>query len=327
MPRRIRPTAWFPALTGGLAALWYRERNGRQSAERLAAATLETLMNAIDANDDVTGAHVRRTAAYTLCIAEALGLSDADRRKLERIALFHDIGKIHAALFDIIHDHSQLTDEERALVATHPQRGADVLQPLAAFYPELPAGVLAHHERWDGGGYPNKLRGEEIPFYARVVAVADTFDAITHSRRYHHGEGFDRGVAVIREGTRDAVRPPRRRRLPVSEVSRTCGARRALGRERRRPAASAGTASGEVESVPTCGPLAGAAPCRRRTRRERRRAARVSAIAETCRPHGATDGRSAVGPGEHRGTRPRAPRAGRRARRRQEPPGAHRSGS
>jgi HD-GYP domain-containing protein (c-di-GMP phosphodiesterase class II) len=200
MSRSNRPTAWIPALAGGLATLWYRERGARQSAERLAAATLETLMNAIDANDQVTGAHVRRTAAYSLCIAEALGLSDAERHKLERVALFHDVGKIHSALFDIVHEDTRLTPEERALVATHPQRGAEVLQPLAAFYPELPAGVLAHHERWDGNGYPNRLRGEAIPFYARIVAVADTFDAITHSRRYHHGEGFDRGMAVVREG-------------------------------------------------------------------------------------------------------------------------------
>jgi HD-GYP domain-containing protein (c-di-GMP phosphodiesterase class II) len=200
MHKSSRSFPWLPAAIGGLAAAWYRDRNGRQSAERLAAATLETLMNAIDANDDVTGQHVRRTAAYSLCLGEALGLSDPDRRKLERVALFHDIGKIHAALFDIVHEQSRLTDEERALIATHPERGAEVLQPLAAFYPELPAAVLAHHERWDGGGYPNRLSGEAIPLYARIVAIVDTFDAITHSRRYHPGEGYDRGVALIGEG-------------------------------------------------------------------------------------------------------------------------------
>ncbi len=157
-------------------------------------------MNAVDANDEMTGRHMRRTAAYALCLGEALGLGESERRKLERIALFHDIGKIHAALFDIVHEDSRLNAAERQRIATHAQRGADVLRPLAAFYPELPATVVAHHERWDGCGYPNRLRGEAIPRYARIVAIADTFDAITHSRRYHHGEGFDRGAAVIAEG-------------------------------------------------------------------------------------------------------------------------------
>ncbi len=189
----------MPVALGAVFA-WSRARDGRQSAERLAAATLETLLNAIDANDSVTGRHVRRTAAYALCLADAVGLSASERRKLERVALFHDIGKIHAALFDIVHEDAKLSPAERARIATHAQRGADVLDPLAAFYPELPEGVLSHHERWDGGGYPRGLRGEAISIYARVVAVADTFDAITHSRRYHHGEGFERGVAVIREG-------------------------------------------------------------------------------------------------------------------------------
>jgi HD-GYP domain-containing protein (c-di-GMP phosphodiesterase class II) len=200
MIRGLRTFTLGPAIATAFGVAWLRERNVRQSAERLAAATLETLMNAVDANDELTGQHVRRTAAYSLCLGEALGLSEAEQRKLERIALFHDIGKIHAALFDIVHEQTRLTPAERARIATHAQRGADVLQPLAAFYPELPAGVLAHHERWDGRGYPNGLRGEDIPIYSRVVAIADTFDAITHSRRYHDGEGFDRGATVIREG-------------------------------------------------------------------------------------------------------------------------------
>ncbi|GJG88051.1 hypothetical protein tb265_32320 [Gemmatimonadetes bacterium T265] len=192
------PSSWL--VGGGAAALWFRERAGRQSAERLAAATLEALLNAIDANDAMTGAHVRRTAAYSLILARAAGLNEPCRRSVERVALFHDIGKIHEALFDIVHDDAKLTPEERDAVATHPQRGADVLAPLAGFYPELADGVLSHHERWDGTGYPRKLRGDAIPLEARVVAIADTFDALTHSRRYHEGESAHRGTAVIAEG-------------------------------------------------------------------------------------------------------------------------------
>ena len=188
------------ATATAFAWAWHRDRDRRQAAERLAAATLETLLNAVDANDEVTGQHMRRTAAYALCLAEALGLGDQERRKVERIALFHDIGKLHAALFDIVHDDKRLSDEERARIATHPERGAEVLDPLGAFYAELPDGVLAHHERWDGTGYPRGLKGTAIPLYARVVAIADTFDAITHSRRYHAGEGPDRGLRLIAEG-------------------------------------------------------------------------------------------------------------------------------
>ena len=191
------PSTW---LVGGAAvALWWRERAGRKSVERLAAATLEALLNAIDANDAITGAHVRRTAPYALILARAAGLDDGQRRSVERVALFHDIGKIHEALFDIVHEDSKLTPEEREAVATHPQRGADVLAPLVGFYPELAAGVLSHQEGWDGTGYPRQLRGKAIPLEARVVAIADTFDALTNRRRYHEGEGVQRAAAVIAE--------------------------------------------------------------------------------------------------------------------------------
>jgi HD-GYP domain-containing protein (c-di-GMP phosphodiesterase class II) len=189
-----------PLVGAGAALLWHRGSARRQSAERLAAATLEALLNAIDANDEVTGAHVRRVAEYALILAGAVGLEDDECRQVERVALFHDIGKMHEALFDIVHDDSALSDEERRAIATHPQRGADVLAPLAAFYPELAEGVLSHHERWDGTGYPRGLSGTAIPRVARLVAVADTFDAVTHARRYKAGKSAQRGAEVIAAG-------------------------------------------------------------------------------------------------------------------------------
>ncbi len=181
-------------------ALIIRERHTRESAERLAAALLETLLNAIDATDPDTGAHVRRVARYALILAEAADADPRTRHEVEHIALFHDIGKIHEALYDIIHDESGLTPEEREKIATHPQRGADVLAPLESFYPTLCDGVLSHHERWDGKGYPRKLRGEEIPFGARIVAIADSFDAITHARRYRAGRTIAQAMGIIAEG-------------------------------------------------------------------------------------------------------------------------------
>jgi HD-GYP domain-containing protein (c-di-GMP phosphodiesterase class II) len=188
-------------LVAGSAAVYEtRARRGQQVAERFAAAALETLLNAIEANDADTGMHVRRVAACSLIIADAAGLDDRSKRAVERIALFHDIGKIHEALFDIVHEPKRLTAAERRAVATHPGRGADVLAPLANFYPELPAGVLAHHERWDGKGYPRGLRGRRIPLAARIVTIADTFDAVTHARRYRGAAGIDRAIEVLESG-------------------------------------------------------------------------------------------------------------------------------
>jgi HD-GYP domain-containing protein (c-di-GMP phosphodiesterase class II) len=189
-------------LATGLSAgmLMYRENKSRRLVERVAAAALETLLNAIEANDEETGMHVRRVAAYALVIGDEAGLEEHQCRAVERIALFHDVGKIHQALFDIVHDEKPLSAEERRKIATHPRRGAQVLAPLATFYPDLPAGVVAHHERWDGKGYPRRLRGDKIPLEARVVTIADTFDALTHNRRYRRGRSVTAALAVIRDG-------------------------------------------------------------------------------------------------------------------------------
>jgi HD-GYP domain-containing protein (c-di-GMP phosphodiesterase class II) len=194
--KHILPLAF--ATTGALLA---RERNTRQNAERLAAALLETLLNAIDANDAQTGSHVRRVARFALILADAADLEAHECHAVERVALFHDIGKISEALFDIIHEGRQrLTPEERRAIASHPQRGAEVLKPLTAFYPDLAEGVLSHHERWDGTGYPRRLKGEAIPLSARIVAIADSFDAITHSRPYKSGHSAETGAELICKG-------------------------------------------------------------------------------------------------------------------------------
>ena len=158
------PAVPLAAGVAGIASgvLLLRAQHSRKRMERFAAATLETLLNAIDANDRDTGAHVRRVATYALILADEAGLDDRQRRSVERVALFHDIGKIHAALFDIIHEETSLTPAERRAIDTHPHRGATVLSPVAKFYPDLSEGVLSHHERWDGNGYPRKLRGPKI---------------------------------------------------------------------------------------------------------------------------------------------------------------------
>ena len=193
MPSRLRTTL----LAAGAAVYYLKARRERSRIARLAAAALESLLNAIDANDPATGEHVRRVAAVSLILADARGLDDRERSSVERVALFHDVGKIHEALFDITHDDQVLSTAERAQIATHPQRGADVVAPLSLFYPDLGAGVLSHHERWDGTGYPCGLSGTDIPLAARIVALADTFDAITCHRRYGAARSTPAAVDVI----------------------------------------------------------------------------------------------------------------------------------
>jgi HD-GYP domain-containing protein (c-di-GMP phosphodiesterase class II) len=197
MPR-VTTVPFAVGATLAAAAAW--EHRSRKHAERLAAALLETLLNAIDATDPQTGAHVRRVARFALVLAEAAGVDHREWHSIERVALFHDIGKIHEALFDLIHDERELTPEDRKAIATHPRRGAEVLSPLDSFYPDLGEGVLSHHERWDGKGYPRKLARERIPLAARIVAIADTFDAVLHSRRYRAGRGRTEAKRVIGEG-------------------------------------------------------------------------------------------------------------------------------
>jgi HD-GYP domain-containing protein (c-di-GMP phosphodiesterase class II) len=192
----------YLGLAAGAAAgiLLIRERQRRLAAERLAAAVLETLLRAIDANDAETGGHVRRVARYALVLAEAADLDLSEQQNVERIALFHDVGKIDEALFDIIHDDSNLSDSERDAIRTHPLRGADVLAPLAAFYPQLSNGVLSHHEPWDGTGYPRSLRGTAIPLAARIVSIADAFDAMTFGRRYRSARSADEAAEKLMSG-------------------------------------------------------------------------------------------------------------------------------
>lgn len=228
------------AIGAASGVLLARERMIRRNMERLAAATLETLLNAIDANDAETGAHVRRVAAYAIVLGEEAMLDAHALRSIERVALFHDIGKIHAALYDIIHDDTKLTPPERRAIATHPARGAMVLAPIARFYPDLPDGVLSHHERWDGTGYPRKLRARQIPLSARIVTIVDTFDVVSHGRPYRRGKGLETAAEIIASGrgtqfdpalvdlfllppvferiveARDALKKPRKQR-PASE--------------------------------------------------------------------------------------------------------------
>jgi len=143
-----------------------------------------SLAGTIDAKDKYTSGHSKRVAEYSKKIAEKLNKSEEEQQKIYLIALLHDIGKIGVP-DDIINKTSKLTDEEYNIVKQHPEIGSDILKNIESI-PEIRTGVRWHHERWDGNGYPDNLKGNDIPEYAQIVAVADAYDAMTSNRSYRN---------------------------------------------------------------------------------------------------------------------------------------------
>ena len=144
--------------------------------------TMETLRLAVDAKDPYTAGHSDRVAYYSKLIGEKLGTPEDDLQTLYEGALFHDIGKIGIP-DSVLKKNGPLSDDEYDDIKTHPSIGAHILMPAKIFNNLIPI-VASHHERYDGKGYPAKLSGENIPYMARIVAVADTFDAMTSDRSY-----------------------------------------------------------------------------------------------------------------------------------------------
>ncbi len=154
--------------------------------------TTLALAETIDAKDKYTNGHSKRVAEYSVMIAEVAGKTHEECKKIYLAALLHDVGKI--GIPDaIINKEGKLTDEEYAIVKTHPQVGRDILSKIS-ISPDLAVGASFHHERYDGKGYPFGLKGEEIPETARIIAVADTFDAMTSKRSYR--DGLPKGKVV-----------------------------------------------------------------------------------------------------------------------------------
>ena len=149
---------------------------------RLLLNTIQTLVFTLEAKDKFTEGHSRRVASIAASIAEHLGLSRVEVRRVELAGLLHDIGKIgiHEQILSLPR---KLTEEEYRHVMTHPTVGARILEPVEELADLIPA-VLHHHERYDGSGYPLGLKGEAIPLYARIVAVADAYEAMTSVRPY-----------------------------------------------------------------------------------------------------------------------------------------------
>lgn len=143
---------------------------------------IHSFVNAIDAKSPWTKGHSERVTSYSVAIATKLGLPEKDIEILRIAALLHDIGKI--GTYDQILDKpGKLTDEEFALIRMHPVRGEEILRPISQFINLLPI-IRHHHERLDGMGYPDRLKNDEIPFQAKIIAIADSYDSMTSDRPY-----------------------------------------------------------------------------------------------------------------------------------------------
>ena len=150
----------------------------------LVLQTITTVARTIDAKDEYTEGHSQRVAEYSRLLALEMGKSEEEAENIYYIALLHDIGKIGIP-DNVLHKPGKLSKEEYELVKQHPIIGAEILSEIKAF-PDIDLGAHYHHERYDGLGYPEGLKGENIPEIARIIAVADTYDAMNSNRVYRH---------------------------------------------------------------------------------------------------------------------------------------------
>ncbi len=170
---------------------------GQEHLADLYLATIKSLALAIDAKDQYTHQHILRVQRYAVATAKHLGLEGVELEAINTGALLHDIGKLGVPEYVLLKP-GRLTDEEFAKIKKHPEIGAAILDPVEFPWPVLPV-VRSHHEKWDGTGYPDGLAGEDIPRTARILAVADVYDALTSSRSYRNAWTHERACEVIRK--------------------------------------------------------------------------------------------------------------------------------
>ena len=202
--------------TGPLIYLIYRsyrlyvnrleaEKRHAEEVASLHLRTIEALALAIEAKDHTTHDHLQRVQVYARELARALDLDDTDQHALQAAALLHDIGKL-AVPEHIISKPGRLTPEEFEKMKIHPIVGAEILERVRFPYPVAPI-VRAHHEKWDGTGYPSGLKGESIPIGARILAAVDCLDALASDRQYRRALPLDEAMKVVRSETGRAFDP------------------------------------------------------------------------------------------------------------------------
>jgi len=158
---------------------------------------LVSLANALEAKDPYTREHSKRVAGYAEELGGAVGLSGGDRRNLRRAGLLHDIGKIGISL-DYLHKKGPLTTEEYAAVKRHPEISHEICRPLRTMAPLL-ALIRGHHERLDGRGYPDGLKGDEVPLVLRCLTIADIYDALITDRAYREAYTREKALEIMRQ--------------------------------------------------------------------------------------------------------------------------------
>lgn len=178
----------------------YLARLGEQNEkiQNMTVQTITTVANALDAKDSYSEGHSRRVAVYASQIAEKLGLSKEDVRNVRIIALLHDIGKIGVP-DAVLNKPGRLTDEEFALMKQHAAIGSEILKDIDMIT-GISIGARYHHERYDGRGYPEGLKGEDIPYIARIIAVADSYDAMTSNRVYRKHLTYEQVMSELEKG-------------------------------------------------------------------------------------------------------------------------------
>jgi putative nucleotidyltransferase with HDIG domain len=170
----------------------------KQHAEKVSGLhlrTIEALALAIEAKDQTTGEHLQRVRVYAMELAKELGLSEEETEALRAASVLHDIGKL-AVPEHIISKPGKLTPEEFEKMKIHPTVGAEILEQVDFPYPVVPI-VRAHHEKWDGSGYPNGLQGEAIPIGARILAAVDCLDALASDRQYRRALPLHEAMAKV----------------------------------------------------------------------------------------------------------------------------------
>jgi len=160
-------------------------------------ATLEGWSHVLDMRDHATDEHTRRVTKLTVALADKMGVPKSEIGHIRRGALLHDIGKM-AIPDSILQKSDALSDAERTIMRTHPQKAYEILSHIDYLTPALDI-PYCHHEKWDGTGYPRKLKGEEIPLSARLFAIVDVFDALTSNRPYRKAWKKEKALAYIQE--------------------------------------------------------------------------------------------------------------------------------
>jgi len=171
-----------------------------------AETILFALAQSVEHRDKYTGMHCERLAAYSIALGQALGLPNQSQVALYRGGYLHDIGKISIP-DTILYKRGLLTEEEWQAMRLHTIRGEEICRPMKTLAPVLPI-IRSHHERWDGSGYPDGLRGDEIPLLARILQVADIYDALTTARPYKPAFSHQHAVEIMQEEMRRGWRDP-----------------------------------------------------------------------------------------------------------------------